>query len=70
MLLKHEEARKSFVRMMLTIAETGMNSHGGAEVVYLYAGEKRRAYSVFGGNRCFKESEEPIRKKQKQSLPD
>jgi hypothetical protein len=45
-LLKDEEARKSFVRMTLTIAETGMNSHGGAEVVYQRDGQKQRAYFV------------------------
>lgn len=45
-LLKDEEARKSFIRMTLTIAETGMNSHGGAEVVHLRNGQKRRAYFV------------------------
>lgn len=45
-LLTDEEARNSFIRMTLTIAETGMNSHGGAEVVYLRNGEKRRAYFV------------------------
>jgi hypothetical protein len=33
-LLADEEARKDFIRMTLTMAETGMNSHGGAEVVY------------------------------------
>ena len=45
-LLNDEEARKSFVRMTLTIAETGMNSHGGAEVVYRRDGQKNRAYFV------------------------
>jgi hypothetical protein len=45
-LLKDEEARKSFIRMTLTIAETGMNSNGGAEVVHLRNGHKRRAYFV------------------------
>jgi hypothetical protein len=45
-LLKDEDARKSFIRMTLTIAETGMNSHGGAEVVHLRDGQKRHAYFV------------------------
>jgi hypothetical protein len=45
-LLSDEKARKSFIRMTLTVAEIGTNSHGGAEVVYLNDGEKRRAYFV------------------------
>lgn len=45
-LLTDKEARKAFTRMTLTVAETGMNSHGGAEVVYQSNGEKRRAYFV------------------------
>jgi hypothetical protein len=45
-LLADKDARTSFIRMTLTIAETGMNSHGGAQVVYLRDGEKRRVYFV------------------------
>ncbi|MCK1642129.1 hypothetical protein IVA95_32405 [Bradyrhizobium sp. 157] len=45
-LLTNEEARKSFIRMTLTVGETGVNSHGGAEVVFLRDGEKRRAFFV------------------------
>ncbi|MCA1515633.1 methylamine utilization protein MauJ [Bradyrhizobium sp. NBAIM01] len=48
-LLAVEEARKSFIRMTLTVAETGVNSNGGAEVVYLHDGQKRRAYFVPDG---------------------
>ncbi|MCK1513748.1 hypothetical protein IVB22_14450 [Bradyrhizobium sp. 190] len=49
-LLANKIARASFVRMKLTIAETGVNSHGGAEVVYMRDGEKRRAYFVPKGS--------------------
>jgi hypothetical protein len=45
-LLTNEEARKSFIRMTLTVGETGTNSNGGAEVVFLRDGEKRRTYFV------------------------
>lgn len=45
-LLTDKDARKTFTRMTLTVAETGMNSHGGAEVIYQNGGEKRRAYFV------------------------
>src|ERR1700754_61199 len=43
-LLADEGARKDFIRMTLTMAETGMNSHGGAEIMYRRNGEKRRGY--------------------------
>ncbi|GLR97881.1 MULTISPECIES: hypothetical protein [Bradyrhizobium] len=46
MLLANEEARKSFIRMRLTVAETGINSNGGAEVTYLRDGQKQRAHFV------------------------
>ncbi|KRR29116.1 hypothetical protein CQ13_18425 [Bradyrhizobium retamae] len=45
-LLTNEEARKSFIRMTLTVAETGINSNGGAEVVYQRDGQKRQAHFV------------------------
>ncbi|MBR0773313.1 hypothetical protein JQ625_00575 [Bradyrhizobium diazoefficiens] len=45
-LLKDKAARDSFFRITLTVAETGVNSHGGAEVVYQRDGQKRRAYFV------------------------
>jgi hypothetical protein len=45
-LLADEGARKDFIRMTLTMAGTGMNSHGGAEVMYRRNGEKRRVYFV------------------------
>jgi hypothetical protein len=45
-LLTNEEARRSFIRMTLTAGETGMNSHGGAEVIFLRDGEKQKAYFV------------------------
>ncbi|WP_194473094.1 methylamine utilization protein MauJ [Bradyrhizobium sp. CCBAU 51753] len=48
-LLANKEALTSFIRMTLTIAETGVNSRGGAEVAYLCDGEKRRAYFVPSG---------------------
>jgi hypothetical protein len=45
-LLADEGAREDFIRMTLTMAETGMNSHGGAEVMYRRNGEKQRVYFV------------------------
>jgi hypothetical protein len=41
-LLSNEEARKSFV----TVAETGMNSNGGAELIFDRGGQKLRTYFV------------------------
>jgi hypothetical protein len=45
-LLSNETARKSFIRLTVTVAETGVNSNGGAELVYERDGERRRAYFV------------------------
>lgn len=45
-LLSNKDARKCFIRLTVTVAETGVNSNGGAEVVYERDGEKRHAYFV------------------------
>ncbi|HMJ43058.1 MAG TPA: methylamine utilization protein MauJ [Pseudolabrys sp.] len=45
-LLTNETARKSFIRLSVTVAETGVNSNGGAELVYEHDGKKRIAYFV------------------------
>jgi hypothetical protein len=45
-LLANKDARKRFIRLTVTAAETGVNSNGGAELVYEREGEKRRAYFV------------------------
>lgn len=45
-LLSNDEARRAFVRLTLTVAETGMNSNGGAELIFEHDGEKRRTYFV------------------------
>jgi hypothetical protein len=45
-LLANEDARKHFIRLTVTAAETGVNSNGGAELVYEEDGEKRRVYFV------------------------
>jgi hypothetical protein len=49
-LLSNDEARKCFTRMTLTMAETGMNSYGGAEVVYQQNGEKKRVFCAKGSS--------------------
>jgi hypothetical protein len=45
-LLANKNARKSFIRLTVTVAETGTNSKGGAELVYESDDERRRAYFV------------------------
>jgi len=45
-LLTDEDARKRFVRLAVTVAETGVNSNGAAELAYERDGEKRRAHFV------------------------
>lgn len=45
-LLTNEDARKSFIRLTVTVAETGVNSNGGAEILYERDGETQQAYFV------------------------
>jgi hypothetical protein len=45
-LLANKDARKRFIRLTVTVAETGVNSNGGAELIYERDCEKRRAYFV------------------------
>ena len=45
-LLTNRDARKRFIRLTVTVAETGVNSNGGAELVYQRDSERRCAYFV------------------------
>jgi len=45
-LLTNEDARRGFIRLTATVAETGVNSNGGAEILYERDGYKRHAYFV------------------------
>jgi hypothetical protein len=45
-LLANKVAREQFIRLTVTVAETGVNSNGGAELTYEDDGKKRRAYFV------------------------
>ena len=46
LLLTSEEARKSLVRLSLTASETGVNSNGGAKLIYEADGAKRHVHFV------------------------
>ncbi len=46
LLLSEEVARKSFIRLTVTVAETGTNSNGGAVLRYESNGERRQVFFV------------------------
>jgi hypothetical protein len=48
LLLSNTDARKSFVRLTVTLAETGVNSSGGATLLHDQDGERRHVFFVPG----------------------
>jgi Methylamine utilization protein MauJ len=46
LLLSEKAARKSFIRLTVTVAETGTNSNGGAMLLYDQDGERRQVFFV------------------------
>ncbi|WP_342361500.1 methylamine utilization protein MauJ [Terrarubrum flagellatum] len=45
-LLASEDARKDFLQLTITLAETGTNSNGGATLLYQSSGARRQAFFV------------------------
>lgn len=48
LLLSHEDARSSFTRLTVTVAETGTNSNGGALLLHDQEGARRHVFFVSG----------------------